>query len=222
MTESGMLGDFPMVQVRTKAEAVYQELTVRILDGRMDPGSTVNQEALAAALGVSITPLREALRRLESDGLVRLEAHRTLTVAPLSAHEFRELYAVRLQLDPFAAGLAAEQASTETASHIKALAMRPREATPRGRLKANREFHQAVYRASGNTRLAEVLDRLWDQTDRYRLIAVQVEGHERVVEREHREIADAIRSRNSALATDLMRAHVEATLRLVEQHAVLR
>jgi DNA-binding GntR family transcriptional regulator len=224
MTEHDIstLRDMPMVQVRTKAEAVYQELTVRILDGRMEPGSTVNQEALAAALGVSITPLREALRRLESDGLVRLEAHRTLTVAPLLAHEFRELYAVRLQLDPFAAGLAASEASVETVTRIGALAMRPREATVRGRLRANREFHQEVYRASGNGRLAELLDRLWDQTDRYRLIAVQVEGHERVVEREHREIAQAIKARKPTLATELMRAHVEATLRLVEQHAVLR
>jgi DNA-binding GntR family transcriptional regulator len=212
----------PMVQVRTKAEAVYQELSARILDGSMAAGATVNQEALAAALGVSITPLREALRRLESDGLVRLEAHRTLTVAPLSAREFRELYAVRLQLDPYAAGLAANEAAPETIALIERLAVRGREATPRGRLKANREFHQAIYRASGNARLAELLDRLWDQTDRYRLIAVQVEGHERVVEREHRAIAAALAARDTTLATDLMRAHVEATLRLVEQHAAFR
>ena len=224
MTEYGIATphDMPMMKLPTKAEAVYHELTVRILDGRMEPGSTVNQEALAAALGVSITPLREALRRLESDGLVRLEAHRTLTVAPLSAHEFRELYAVRLQLDPFATGLAAETAEEKTADKIMALATRPREATARGRLKSNREFHQVVYWASGNRRLAELLDRLWDQTDRYRLIAVQLEGHERVVEREHREIAAAIQARTPKLATELMRAHVEATLHLVEQHATLR
>jgi DNA-binding GntR family transcriptional regulator len=62
----------PMVNVRTKAEAAYQELSARILDGSMQPGSTISQENLATALGISITPLREALRRLESDGLVIL------------------------------------------------------------------------------------------------------------------------------------------------------
>ena len=218
------LGPFtmPMMQVRTKAEAVYQELSAHILDGRMEPGSTVNQEGLAASLGVSITPLREALRRLESDGLVILEAHRTLTVAPLSLSEVSELYAVRLQLDPFAAGLAAKLASPETVERIEALAARKLEPTARGRLRANREFHQAIYRSPRNTTLAEILDRLWDRTDRYRLIVVQVESQGRKVEREHREIAAAIRARDPEHATNLMRAHVETTLKLVEEHAALR
>jgi DNA-binding GntR family transcriptional regulator len=214
--------DVPMVTVRTKAEAVYQELSARILDGSMQPGSTVRQESLAGALGVSITPLREALRRLESDGLVILEAHRTLTVAPLSTVEVRELYAVRLQLDPFAAGLAASMASNAVLDRIEALAERPLKTTARARLKANREFHQAIYYGSGNHTLAEMLDRLWDRTDRYRMIVVQVESEERKVEREHREIAAALRARDVTLVTNLMYAHVAETLRLVEQHAALR
>jgi DNA-binding GntR family transcriptional regulator len=213
--------DMPLMQIRTKAEAVYLELSSRILDGTLEPGSTVNQEGLAASLGVSITPLREALRRLESDGLVILEAHRTLTVAPLSGSEVRELYAVRLQLDPFAAGLAAKLASPADVARIESLAARKLEATPRGRLKANREFHQAIYRSPGNATLVEVLDRLWDRTDRYRMIVVQVESQERKVEREHREIAAAIKARDAALTTDLMRAHVETTLKVVEEHADL-
>jgi DNA-binding GntR family transcriptional regulator len=212
----------PAMQVRTKAEAVYQELSAHILDGRLEPGSTVNQEGLAASLGVSITPLREALRRLEAEGLVVVEAHRTLTVAPLSTAEVRELYAVRLQLDPFAAGLAAERAAAAAVDRIEVLAARPLEATPRGRLRANREFHQAIYRSPGNATLAEILDRLWDRTDRYRMIVVRVESEGRKVEREHREIAAAIRTRDAGRATGLMRAHVETTLRLVEEHAVLR
>jgi DNA-binding GntR family transcriptional regulator len=211
-----------ILQVRTKAEAVYDVLSARILDGAIEPGSTVNQEGLAASLGVSITPLREALRRLESEGLVILEAHRTLTVAPLSASEVRDLYAVRLQLDPFAAGLAADLASPQAVGRIEALAARRLEATPRGRLIANREFHQAIYRSPRNVVLAEILDRLWDRTDRYRLIVVRVEGQGRKVEREHRQIAAAIRARDAALAASLMRAHVQTTLELVEEHAALR
>ncbi len=214
--------DVPMVNVRTKAEAVYQELSARILDGSMQPGSTVRQETLAGALGVSITPLREALRRLESDGLVILEAHRTLTVAPLSATEVRELYAVRLQLDPFAAGLAAGVAPEGVLDRIEVLASRAMKTTARARLKANREFHQAIYYASGNHTLAEMLDRLWDRADRYRMIVVQVGSEDRKVEREHREIAAALRSRNVELSTRLMYEHVAETLRLVEQHAALR
>ena len=222
LREAAPRRDIPMAIVPTKAEAVYQALTGRILDGTMEPGSTVNQEALAASLGVSITPVREALRRLESDRLVVVERNRTVTVSPLSAHEVQELYAVRLQLDPFAAGLAAAMASSEEVSRIVALAHRPPEPTARGRLVANREFHRAIYRASGNATLAELLDRLWDQTDRYRMIAVQTVGIGRTIEREHQEIAAAIAERNGRLASELMRAHVEATLRVVKQHAALR
>ena len=206
----------------TKGEAVYRELARRILDGTLEPGSSVNQEALAAQLGVSITPLREAVRRLDAEGLVIVEPNRSLTIAPLSVHEVRELYAVRLQLDPFAAGLAAINASAETVDRIAAMAVRKTEETTRGRMLANREFHRTIYRASANRTLGDLLDRLWDQTDRYRLIALRAEGHERKAEREHKLIAAAIRSRDAALATELMRAHVAATLEVVESHANLR
>src|ERR1700730_14446555 len=99
------------LQIGTKAEAVYQELRRRILSSVILPGSMLSQEALAVQLGVSITPLREALRRLETEGLVKTLAHRTMTIPPLTRKEVRELYAVRLQLDPLAAKLAAENAS---------------------------------------------------------------------------------------------------------------
>lgn len=210
------------LNVPTKAEAVYLELRAQILDGTLAPGSTLNQEALAATFGLSITPLREALRRLEAEALVNLEAHRTMTVASLSAREVRQLYAVRLQLDPFAAGLAAEQVDETQLAEIDRLAQLESESTTRARLSANRRFHRAVYSVSGNVVLTELLDRLWDQTDRYRLLALQDAVHEQTAEKEHRDIAASIGSHDSALASELMRKHVEATLRLVERHEVLR
>jgi DNA-binding GntR family transcriptional regulator len=87
---------------------------------------------------------------------------------------------------------------------------------------SNREFHRTIYRASGNRHLGDLLDRLWDQTDRYRLIAVRAEGHERKAECEHRVIAAAIRKRDAPLVTRLMHAHMEATLHVVEQQTKLR
>jgi Bacterial regulatory proteins, gntR family len=89
----------PALQTVTKAEAVYLETRARILSGALSPGLQVNQEALAASLGVSITPLREALRRLEMEGLARLEAHRTVVIAPLIGRELDELYVIRMELD---------------------------------------------------------------------------------------------------------------------------
>jgi DNA-binding GntR family transcriptional regulator len=207
------------LHVATKAEAVYQELRSRILDGSIQPASTLNQEALAATLGLSITPLREALRRLESEGLVRLEAHRTMTIAPLTRRELHELYAVRLQLDPFAAALTAREASDQTLTEIERLARKRVERNPRALLQHNRSFHHAIYSSCGNLVLIGVLDQLWNRTDRYRLIVLQNRIQERAAEEEHREIAAALVRRDASRVADLVNRHVEKTQRLIEQLA---
>jgi len=207
------------LHVATKAEAVYQELRSRILDGSIQPASTLNQEALAATLGLSITPLREALRRLESEGLVRLEAHRTMTIAPLTRRELHELYAVRLQLDPFAAALTAREASDDTLGEIERLARKRVERNPRALLQHNRTFHHAIYSSCRNLVLIGTLDQLWNRTDRYRLIVLQNRIQERAAEEEHREIAAALLGRDARRVADLVHRHVEKTQRLIEQLA---
>ncbi|HKV32211.1 MAG TPA: GntR family transcriptional regulator [Candidatus Dormibacteraeota bacterium] len=207
------------LHVATKAEAVYQELRSRILEGSIQPASTLNQEALAATLGLSITPLREALRRLESDGLVRLEAHRTMTIAPLTRRELHELYAVRLQLDPFAAALTAREASDDTLGEIERLARKRIERNPRALLQHNRTFHHAIYSSCRNLVLIGTLDQLWNRTDRYRLIVLQNRIQERAAEEEHREIAAALLGRDARRVADLVHRHVEKTQRLIEQLA---
>ena len=89
------------LQTVTKAKAVYIEARSRILKGTLAPGSAVNQEALAADLGGSITPLREALRRLEMEGLIHMEPHRTMTITPLTSQELlEEMYAIRTGARP--------------------------------------------------------------------------------------------------------------------------
>ncbi len=207
------------LHVNTKAEAVYQELRTRILDGSIEPASTLNQEALAARFGLSITPLREALRRLEAEGLVHLEAHRTMTISPLTRRELNELYAVRLQLDPFAASLAAKHATDAQLDEIERLARQRVGRTPRALLELNRAFHRSVYSACGNIVLIEVLDHLWNRTDRYRLIVLQDRIQERAAGEEHREIAAALKAREAKRVPDLVHRHVEKTQRLIEQLA---
>src|SRR4029077_4742357 len=103
-------------------------------------------------------------------GLVRLTAHRTMTIAPLTRRELHELYAVRLALDPFAAALTAEQADDETLAEIEQLARRGVNRPPPPLLQHNRSFHHAIYSSCGNLVLIGVLDQLWNRTDRYRLI----------------------------------------------------
>jgi len=211
--ESGVLVGPPVsvsLQTVTKAEAVYLETRSRILKGMLAPGSAVNQEALAADLGVSITPLREALRRLEMEGLIRLEAHRTMSIAPLTSQELDEMYAIRMELDPFAAGLAASKVSKEQLELIYRLARQKAANDPVLQLERNRGFHRAVYSSCGNNALINLLEQLWDRTDRYRLILIREELLRRSTsQQDHIELANALAARKADQAARLMRAHIE-------------
>ncbi|MFF2027973.1 GntR family transcriptional regulator, partial [Streptomyces sp. NPDC058171] len=91
----------------SKGDVAYGELRRLILSGELTPGSRLAQYELADSLKMSITPLREAIRRLSSEGLVEMDSHRDVRVAQMSAQEARQLFEVRLSLDPTAAELAA-------------------------------------------------------------------------------------------------------------------
>lgn len=196
----------------TKGQAVYIELRSRILSGEILPDSVLNQETLAAQLGVSTTPLREALQRLEAERLVSLRAHREVTVASLSVRELSEIFGVRQQLDPYAGAIAAANATDDELKMIQTSVPVPgppgSEATGEG----NRRFHRAIYVCSGNELLTTILDSLWDRTECYRRILIpdDIGGH---IDPEptHSEIAAALSNRDSTAAADLLRRHIEAT-----------
>lgn len=198
------------LQTVTKAEAVYLETRSRILKGTLAPGSAVNQEVLAADLGVSITPLREALRRLEMEGLIRLEAHRTMIITPLTSRELDEMYAIRMELDPFAAGLAAVNVSEAQLEIIYRLARQKAATDPILQLERNRGFHRAVYSSCGNNALINLLEQLWDRTDRYRLILIREELLGRSAsQQDHIDLMNALATRKVDLAARLMRTHIQ-------------
>lgn len=202
----------------TKTEAVYSEIRWHILTGELPPDSTLKQDALARDLGVSVTPVREALRRLESEGLVKFMAHSTVRIPPLSLGELEELYAIRLQLDPFAARLAATAASRQEAQALfDMLGHTKKGSAARDRFETNRAFHRAVYYASGNQQLGQLLDQLWDRTERYRFILIEKGIDEHVSSTEHAEIAQAIVDRNAKVAGDLLKRHVQRAGDLIRE-----
>lgn len=199
----------------TKAEATYHELRRRILSGELEPGAALNQETVAADLGVSVTPVRESARRLEAEGLLQFEAHKLLLVAPLSRTELNDLYDVRLQLDPHAAALATGRLTPAQLDEIEAMA-RARASDPLGQLTANRALHHAIYSRSGNRVLTDTLDRLWERTDRYRAVLFRADVGITAALRQHMEIVNAIRSGNKRTVARLLRAHVLEAKTLIE------
>lgn len=208
----------PTGPYETKSEYAYRELRRRILGGDLAPGSGINQFTLAKAIGISTTPLREALKRLKGEGLVELDAHRDARVTPLRAEEARDLLELRRALDPLAVALAAERrtdadvkAIREAAEGLRALPGDPEDED----LVAHRRFHAALYRASHNALLVEALDGLWDKTDRYRRLALEVDRGDAARERtdrEHRALVDLVVAGDAEGASAVMREHVDTSL----------
>jgi DNA-binding GntR family transcriptional regulator len=203
----------------TKTDYAYAALRQRIMSGALPHGSPVSQEALAAELNVSTTPLREAMRRLASEGLVILDAHRDARVAPLTAEEARSLFEVRQQLDPLAVRLAAERRTEADSARIRAAAssLAPLWAgTGLDALDAHRAFHAALYRASHNDLLISLLDGLWDKADRYRratLEAFEDSPADRArVQEEHQAMMRAVLDGDPDAAEWHMRRHVANSL----------
>lgn len=204
----------------TKADLAYMQIRQQILDGELQPGATLDQEALAATLGLSTTPVREALRRLEAERLVITRAHRDTAVAPLSLKTAEEVYAVRLSLDPLAVALATAQTSQEEKAALMTLTRTfPTSEDPVEQVSANRYLHRSIYGACGNTMLIELLDGLWDLSDRYRLIALKDSDLGHVAHHEHVAIVEAMVDGDPGRASELMREHLANSLQRIRAAA---
>jgi DNA-binding GntR family transcriptional regulator len=202
----------------TKSDFAYTRVRELILSGELEPGAVINQATLAREIGISTTPLREALKRLKQQGLVELDAHRDARVARLDAEEARDLLEVRRSLDPLAASLAADRRTKQDLAEMRA-SLEGLEALPSNptieQLVAHRRFHAAIYRASHNALLVETLDGLWDTADRYRRHGLQVErsAEERALKaREHALLFEAIVEGDGATAEEVMREHIQTSL----------
>ncbi|WP_432540995.1 GntR family transcriptional regulator [Kineococcus sp. SYSU DK002] len=202
----------------TKSDFAYRAVRHRILGGEVEPGQVLNQAALAKDLGISTTPLREALRRLRSEGLVELESHRDARVTPLSAGEAQDLLEVRRSLDPLAVSLAAQR---RTEADVTAMRAALAEVSSLGQhptyeeLIAHRRLHRALYSASHNEVLTTTLDGLWDTADRYRRAGARSaadEGYRHRKAREHAELVDLVARGEAEQAAALMLQHIDTSL----------
>ncbi len=204
---------------QSKSEYAYAAIKQRILSEELLPGGVISQERVAIELGVSTTPIRESLKRLAAEGLVVLGSHRDARVTDLTVHDARSLHEVRQSLDPLAAHLAAERRSAPDIEAIDAAlqVLHPlSEQSAADALIAHREFHRAIYRASGNPLLIDVLEGLWDKADRFRRAGLRLGPRSQAetarVRSEHQELADAVTAGDPDRAENVMADHVRHSL----------
>lgn len=193
-------------------ERVYRSLRGAILAGRLEPGERISEFELAAALKVSRTPLREALQRLESEGLVLAEPGRGTVVRGLTPTDLAEIYEIRRNLEALAARLAAARITPEELESLKAHLELMEFFTQRERwenvVEQNIAFHSTIYRASGNRRLADLLYALQEYVQGTRGYALRVPGRAPHALAEHQALYQALAARDAERAAELAATHV--------------
>ncbi|ADJ45178.1 GntR family transcriptional regulator [Amycolatopsis mediterranei S699] len=195
---------------RGLADEVADRVRDAIFDGGYAPGGQLREVELAEALGVSRGPVREALLKLEREGLVRSEWHRGATVTTLSAEDVAELDSLRAALEHLAVELVVERAGEDALAAIDAVVRRmDRAADEHEMVRCDLEFHDAVYAAAGHRRLLEAWCAIRSQVHLFLLtrIGVATDGYLAGIPAEHRELAAALRARDRETVLALFAEH---------------
>lgn len=199
---------------RTAHQLVRDALWRAILTGQIKGGTRLVQTDLAERLQVSTTPVREALRDLATEGLIRLDAHRGAVVQELSQEEAREIYELRLILEPVAMRLAVERITEEELEMASALQARADvEHDPASWVELNYEFHRAFIEAGKSRRLRGILSNLQQSAAMY-VAASVMEGEHRLEEAnaQHHELLNAVRARDADKAVEVVLSHLGQTM----------
>jgi DNA-binding GntR family transcriptional regulator len=215
----GVPGDSRPTQlaaITTVQHATLLALRERIAAGRYEPGQQLRQEVLARDFGVSVPPVREALKTLEAEGQVVYVPRRGYSVARLSRAELREAYRIRDLLETEAIARAVGTLTRDDLARMRG-AVRDMERAQRSAdvtalTAANRRFHFTVFEAAAMPRMADMIRMLWDGTDHYRSRYFATAAHRDRVRAEHAEILQAVARGDAGAAAELSRQHRDHAL----------
>lgn len=195
-------------------EIVFETIREAIISGRLPPGERLMEMQLADDLGVSRTPVREAIRKLELEGFVVMIPRKGAYVSGLSFKEIADVYEIRGALEGLAAALAAERATEQEIEDMERLLVKIAACIEEGKMdriiELDSDFHNSLYKASHNQRLVQMISLLLEQIQRYRVTTLSHPGRARAALEEHRSILEAIAKRNVKRAQELARDHVES------------
>lgn len=200
-------------QDQPKPQFVAHVLREAILNGLYDDGKKLQQEFIAAQLGVSRMPVRQALQVLKAEGLIVANPNRSVTVASFSAEEAQELYEMRLALEPLALRLSLPKLTKSDLGRAEdVIDEAERASDPRAWSELNWYFHEALYWRAERPRLLSTIRSLYMSADRYTLTALATMGKQEDSQREHRVLLDACRQ-NERSATRLLSSHIRLSAR---------
>ncbi len=193
-------------------EVVFNTLRDDILRGELEPGERLMEIHLAEKLGVSRTPVREAIRKLELEGLVKMIPRRGAVVASITISDLEDVLEVRKVLEQLTVKLACEKITDEEIALLKkyheefAKAINTNDLTSLAEKDVS--FHDVIYNASRNNRLIQILNNLREQMYRYRLEYIKDRQKRKLLVSEHEKILNAVMNRDSTTAEAAIDAHI--------------
>lgn len=203
-------------------DVVFQTLRQAILRGELKPGERLMEIHLAQKLGVSRTPVREAIHKLELEGLVLMIPRKGAVVAEITLRDLEEVLEVRMALEELAVRSACRRINKEQLAELRELAESFKAALSgedvSAYVEADVALHDAIYAATGNSRLVQMLSNLREQMYRYRMEYLKDRGAHNRLATEHEEILTALENRDEAAAVKSMRFHVEQQKEHIAQH----
>ena len=194
-------------------DVVFNTLREAILKGELKPGERLMELQLAAKLGVSRTPIREAIRMLEQEGLAVTIPRKGAEVAKMTEKDMEDVLQIREALDELAAKIACEQISEEQLEELVATMHEFEESTKTDNVKkiaeADVKFHDIIYQSTGNPNLVNMLNNLREQMYRYRVEYLKDENNYPTLMKEHKDIVEGLVRKNKTQVTETMHQHVK-------------
>lgn len=202
----------PAAQKSTRTDDAYTQLKIEIRSNRIPPGYLAPEPEIALRLGMSRTPVREALIRLETEGLVELIPRRGARVLPISATDMTEIYELLTALEPVAAAsLAARKPDDAELRPLAEATFDMEDALKREHLEdwaeADDRFHRTLLQLHGNQRLSDFVGTLYDQAHRARIVTLRLREWPTQSTAEHRAILEHLRDGDADATFDAFRAH---------------
>lgn len=204
---------WPRIDRTSATDAAAREIRTLILAGDLAGGTLLHQGDLAEQLGLSRTPLREALQRLQAEGLLRIDTHRGAVVTRPTRDDVEQIYELQKILEPDAARWAAEASTPEDLEAVRVLLER-HERSPGGIswMQSNSNFHMSIYRLARRPLLVEVIGGLRNRATLYVNLLARSPDERARADREHWAMYDALLSHDADRLGELVRQHLQGTL----------
>ena len=202
-------------------DVVFNTLRRAILKGELKPGERLMEIALAEKLGVRRTPIREALRKLELEGLVVMAPRKGAKVASITERDLNDVLEVRKGMEVLAISLACKRITGEELEKLESIERSFQSLIESGNLTELAEmdvkFHDTIYQATNNQRLVQLLNNLREQMYRYRMEYLKDIAVRRTLAEEHKAICEALRGRDESKAQNYVSVHIDN-----QQKAIIR